>query len=202
MTQPSTRLPAAERRLLTVDTVIDLAAEESPDRITTEQIAQRMGITQGALFRHFPSKEAIWEAVMGQVAERLLERVERAAREAGNIGDALQAIFMAHVRFVAEHPGVPRILFGELQRPETTPARHVARMLVRHYGEHLQGLIRQGQERGELAADIAPQAAAALFIGTIQGLVMQTLLEGDTRALLQRAPTAFALLRRCLEART
>ncbi len=199
MTQSATRLPAAERRRLTVDTVIELAASESPDRITTEQIAQRMGITQGALFRHFASKEAIWEAVMGHVAEQLLERVERAAREADGIGAALQAMFMAHVRFVAEHPGVPRILFGELQRPEMTPARHAARMLVRHYGEHLQGLIRQGQARGELASSIDPATAASLFIGSIQGLVMQSLIDGDPAAMLQRAPAAYALLRRCLE---
>ncbi len=57
-------LPADERRAATIEAVIHLAAEQNPSDITTTAIAQRMGLTQGALFRHFPSKDAIVEAVM------------------------------------------------------------------------------------------------------------------------------------------
>ena len=49
-------LSAEERREVTVETVIDLAAEQNPTDITTGAIAKRMGVTQGALFRHFPSQ--------------------------------------------------------------------------------------------------------------------------------------------------
>ena len=57
-------LPADERRAVTVEAVIALAAEQNPGEITTAAIAKRMGLTQGALFRHFPSKDAILQAVM------------------------------------------------------------------------------------------------------------------------------------------
>lgn len=50
-------LSAEERRAVTVDTVVALAAEENPSEITTAAIAARMKVTQGALFRHFPSKD-------------------------------------------------------------------------------------------------------------------------------------------------
>ncbi len=56
-------LPADERRAATVEAVVDLAAEQNPSDITTTAIAQRMGLAQGALFRHFPSKDAILESV-------------------------------------------------------------------------------------------------------------------------------------------
>ena len=49
-------LTADERRAATVQAVVDLAAERNPSDITTTAIAQRMGLTQGALFRHFPTK--------------------------------------------------------------------------------------------------------------------------------------------------
>lgn len=65
-------LPADERRAATVEAVVDLAAEQNPSDITTTAIAQRMGLTQGALFRHFPTKDAILQAVMSWVTERLL----------------------------------------------------------------------------------------------------------------------------------
>ena len=59
----SKHLPADERRAATVEAVVDLAAEQNPSDITTTAIAQRMGLTQGALFRHFQSKDAILEPV-------------------------------------------------------------------------------------------------------------------------------------------
>ncbi len=55
--------------------MIGLAAETNPDRITTAAIAEQMEVTQGALFRHFPNKAAIWQAVMVWVAERLMQRL-------------------------------------------------------------------------------------------------------------------------------
>ena len=124
MSEHPKHLPADERRAATVEAVINLAAEQNPSDITTTAIAQRMGLTQGALFRHFPTKDAILEAVMTWVAERLLSRVDRAAQNVTSPLAALEAVFMAHIDFVSEHPGVPRMLFGELQRPgETLPKR-------------------------------------------------------------------------------
>jgi len=49
-------LPAEARRAATVQAVVDLAAEQNPAEITTTAIADRMGLTQGALFRHFPEQ--------------------------------------------------------------------------------------------------------------------------------------------------
>ena len=54
-------LPAETRRAVTVEAVIELAAERDPGEITTAAIASHMKLTQGALFRHFPSKDAIWD---------------------------------------------------------------------------------------------------------------------------------------------
>ena len=58
-TSSGTRLPAAKRRETTVQAVIDLAAAQNPAEITTSDIAEKMQITQGALFRHFATKDAI-----------------------------------------------------------------------------------------------------------------------------------------------
>lgn len=196
MTDKSRHLPAAERRAVTVETVVALAAERNPGEITTAAIAERMHLTQGALFRHFASKDAIWAAVMEWVAERLLARVDSAAAQAGDPGAALEAMFLAHVDFVARHPGVPRILFGELQRAEVTPARRMVQTLIARYHERLVALLERGKASGELAADLDCAAAATLFIGTIQGLVMSSMLAGDVERVRQDAPRVFAIYRR------
>ena len=117
MSERPQHLSAEERRAATVQAVVDLAAEQNPAEITTTAIADRMGLTQGALFRHFPTKDAILQAVMSWVTERLLARVDKAAEGTTSPVAALEAVFMTHIDFVSEHPGVPRMLFGELQRP-------------------------------------------------------------------------------------
>ena len=192
----SQRIPAAERRAATVEAVVSLAGCQNPSEITTAAIAKHMNVTQGALFRHFPSKEAIWEAVMAWVAERLLVRMDDSARDIESPLAAMEAMFMSHVGFVAEHPGMPRMVFSELQRAEPTPAKRMVHTLLQRYADRLRGLIEKGKASGELCAVLDTEAAATLFIGTIQGLVMQALVAGDVGRMLDDAPRVFAIYRR------
>ena len=198
MRTSSKHLPAEARRTMTVETVVNLAAEQNPSDITTAAIAKRMGLTQGALFRHFPTKDDILQAVMEWVVQRLLARVEQAAQSASSPLAALEAVFMAHIEFVAQHPGVPRMLFGELQRPEETVPKRLAQTLIRRYGEHLRQILEDGKQQRELDATIDVDAASLLFIGSIQGLVMQSLLAGHVEGIRRDAPRVFALFCRCI----
>lgn len=189
-------LPADERRAATVEAVVQLAAQHNPSDITTTWIARQMGVTQGALFKHFPSKEAILEAVMHWVAERLLARVDQAAQACTSPLETLQAIFMAHIDFVTEHPGVPRMLFGELQRQGETLPKKMVQTLIRQYRARLQQVMEQGKANGELDALLDVDAATVLFVGSIQGLVMQSLIAGDVARLRADAPGVWAIYRR------
>lgn len=203
MNSPAKYLSAEARRAATVEAVIQLAAQTPPSEITTTAIAQHMGVTQGALFKHFPTKEAILEAVMVWVAEHLLSRVDEAAHSVqahGGALAALEAIFLAHVDFVVEHPGVPRMLFGELQRSEMTAPKRVVQTLLGHYGARLQQWLAQGQAQGQVAGTLDCATAVTLFIGSLQGLVMQSMLAGDVLHMRRQAAPVFALYRRAVMA--
>lgn len=189
-------LSAQERRAETVETVIELAGSENPDNITTAAIAKRMNLTQGALFRHFPTKEAIWQAVMKWLAEQLITRIDRAAQGIDCPLEAMQAMFLSHVEFVAEHPGVPRMLLGELQRADATPAKRLAQTMFQRYEERLHLLFEKGKASGVFPNTLNNAAAATMFIGTIQGLVIQSLIAGDIDRMRADAPQVFAIYRR------
>ena len=199
---PSPRyLPADVRRNATVETVVSLAAERNPSDITTTEIAARMGLTQGALFRHFVNKDAIVQAVMAWVSERLLSRLDTASANAASPLAALEAMFLAHAGFVADHPGVPRMLFAELQRPSESVTRRMVQTLLSHYRQRLQQLFDAAKAREQLDSALDVDAAISLFIGTVQGLVMQSLLSGNSETIRRDAPRAFAIYRRGIEAR-
>ena len=81
-------LPSEQRRAEAVEAVVELAAHTSPDTITTTEVAAQMKLTQGALFKHFPTKDALWQRVMEWVADQLLARIDRLA---GGEADPLAA---------------------------------------------------------------------------------------------------------------
>ena len=191
-------LPAEARRTLTVETVVTLAGRQNPSEITTAAIAEQMNVTQGALFRHFPTKEAIWQAVMQWVADRLLDRIDRAAAASATPVEALRAMFMSHLEFAIEHPGVPRMMFGELQHSRATPAKKVARALMRSYAERLSVRIEDAKTAELIAPDTDCRAAATLFIGTIQGLVMQSMISGELKSARESADAVFSIYLRGL----
>jgi len=87
-------------------------------------------------------------------------------------------------------------MFGELQRTGDSLPRRMVRTLLGRYGERLQQLFAQGKAEGEIDSDLDAEAAATLFIGTIQGLVMQSMLSGDVERIRRDAPRVFAIYQR------
>ena len=88
------------------------------------------------------------------------------------------------------------MMFGELQRAGDSLPRRMVRTLLARYGERLQQLFAQGKAGGEIDPTLDPEAAATLFIGTIQGLVMQSMLSGDVERIRRDAPRVFAIYQR------
>ena len=183
---------------MTIRTVIELAGSHNPSEISTSAIARRMHLSQGALFRHFASKEALWQATMEWVRDQLLARIDQAAHTGSSPLEGLEAMFMSHIEFIIEHPGVPRILFGELQRAEPTPAKQVAQTIVERYTRLVCARIEAGKATGAIAAEVDTGSAALLFLGAVQGVVIRSLLSGDLQRLRSQAPGVFTLFRRAL----
>ena len=174
-------LTSKQRRAATVEAVIALAASSNPAEITTAQIGAYMDVTQGALFRHFSSKQEIWTAVMDWTATDLLARLDRI--ETDNSIAGLVAMFTTHIEFIIAHPGIPAILFGELQRSGETPSKARLQRLMADYATRLASRLAEAKTAGLIADDTDIPAAAILFLGIIQGLVMQAMMTGDFAAM-------------------
>ncbi|MFA5627221.1 MAG: hypothetical protein WCX90_01490 [Thiohalomonadaceae bacterium] len=106
---------------------------------------------------------------------------------------------MANIDFVAKHPGVPRMMFGELQRAGKTAPKSMVQTLLRHYNERLYRLLEDGKAQGEVSVQLDTEAAVILFIGTVQGLVMRSLLSGDVDSIRHTAPRVFAIYKRGIQ---
>jgi AcrR family transcriptional regulator len=188
------RLRTGERQREIVATVLAIARERGPDAITTQAIADRIGVTQAALFKHFPDKQAIWLAVFAWIREALGAAFDAAVAGGDTPLHKLERAFLAHVAFVAAHPGVPRVLFHELQYPDDSPVRAEVRTMIVAYRKRIAALVREAKAAGELAPACDTALAPILFIGAIQGLVIDASLTGDETRMNRRARPALRVL--------
>ncbi len=106
----------------------------------------------------------------------------------------------AHVDFVIEQPGVPRILFGELQRAGDTPTKAIARQLMAGYRARVARELHAAREAGDIADATDVEAATVMFLTLVQGMVMQALAVDDFSAMPALARRLFGLFRQGLGA--
>ena len=185
---PNSRQSTESRQAEIIATMLALAAERNPADLTTTDIAKAMGVTQGALFRHFPSKEAIRLAVAEWVEANLMARLGAARQVAPDALQGLEAMFLAHVQFIREFPGVPRFVFAELQQPGDSPVRQRVQKIMQRHRQTVAEVLESAKATQLIRHDLDCRAAAGLFLGAIQGLVVQAMLgealaEIDERAL-------------------
>lgn len=182
-----------QRQSAAVEAVVQLCADQDPATLTTARIAREVGLSQGALFKHFPNKNRLWASVAGWVSEQLTSQVFREADRHELADQALEAMFLAHVGFIARHPGIPRLMLGELQKPGNGAAKTIIRQTLARYRKKVVGLLDLAIQQGRVAPGIDTEAAAVLYLGAIQGLVVQAMVSGEVHTLEQAAPRIFKL---------
>jgi len=187
------RMSSEDRQSEIIRVAVELAEEKDVGSVTTQDMADAMQLTQGAIFRHFASKDDIWLAVMHWIRDSLMKVLGKAAADATDPLDALQRMFLAHVAFVSKHPAIPRIIFSELQHKKDGKMRHLIQELMSGYESRIAGLLDAAKEQSLVDGALDSKSAAVLYIGMIQGLVMQVSIFGGKRSLMHEAEKIFPI---------
>lgn len=156
-----------------------------------KQSTPRSKLTYTALLRSFYSNESFLETVMEWVAKRLLKRIDTAIVKSSTPLMGLEAVFMANIEFVTNYPELPRLLLSELQKQKHTVAKKMAKKLLFHYSARLHALFCDAKAQGELPSDLDVDTAVTTFVGSIQGLVVQSLLLDDPGFIRREALNVF-----------
>lgn len=116
---PQKKSPKIEKRTVKerrqqVITVLThmLHSERGMERMTTARLAQEVGVSEAALYRYFPSKTKMFEALLDNIEANLFSRIDQAGAmetsTANRVRDILQMIF----DFARKNPGMTRVLTG------------------------------------------------------------------------------------------
>lgn len=193
MSAPRHRLPAEERQEEIIKAAVELAGEHGVDNVTTQDMANAVGITQGAIFRHFPSKDMIWLAVVHWVRGRLMSVVDLAASQGSDPLDSLEKMFFAHLGFVEKFPAIPKLVFTDQLLKKNPKIRQLVRGILADYEEKVYRLLNQAKVQHLVRQDLDEHSAAAMFIGLIQGLVMRVSIIEARKSLVAEGKLIFPL---------
>ncbi|MBG0799931.1 TetR/AcrR family transcriptional regulator C-terminal domain-containing protein [Methylocystis sp. FS] len=113
---------------------------------------------------------------------------------------SLEAMFVADIAYLADHPNIQRMLLGALGRTNSSALRLMIEAVIQRYEQRLSSIIEEAQQCGEIRTTIDKRIAARLFIAAIQHLVFRALIVGDVDSIREAAPDAFKSYRACMEA--
>ncbi|MEE9320929.1 MAG: TetR family transcriptional regulator C-terminal domain-containing protein [Granulosicoccus sp.] len=168
------RKSAEERKFEIVTAALKLADKSGPDRVTTETLADAVGLTHAGLFRHFPRKISIWEAVAEYIGEQMEIRWARAERTNSDAPDTrLRELLLSQLRLIRTFPAIPALLFSRELQIENEQLRKDFGVLMKRFHERLKNSIQDAQAEKIFRADLSADDTAYLLISLIQGLTVR-----------------------------
>lgn len=140
-TDSGTGTPRQEEVL---DHALALVQEAGLAGLTVRKLAQRVGFSEAALYRHYPSKESLLVALMERVRGRLMEPIREIARDRSRPPrERLTAILRQHVKLVLEVEGLPILLVAEAAASGNEALLEQMRQQIGEYLDLLESLIEE-----------------------------------------------------------
>lgn len=167
------RKSAPERKAEIIDACLELADRLGPDRMTTNDVARAVGLTQAGIFRHFPSKQALWLAVAETIGERLAAAWARAMALKAPPDARLRALLRAQFEQINAAPAMPAIMFSRELNIDNPELRQTMRRRLMTFHAHIAALLEEMRASGELRGDLVPADAAVYLTSLVQGLAIR-----------------------------
>jgi len=188
--------PTAPRKEEIIDRTFELVREHGFAGLRMRQIADRVGVTEGALYRHFPSKEAILLALVDRMEGRLLGPIRKIASDPELPPKRkLEEILRHHLRTVIEARSLPILLISEASFSEHEELRARMAGLLSSYLGVLESLARQV----DTAEGFEPRELTVLLLGLPAAVALtQRLLPDDALAARFLGPVAAQYIHRIL----
>jgi len=167
------RKSANERKTEIVTAMLRLADELGPDRLTTQSVADAVGVTQPAIFRHFATKQDLWLAVAEMISDHLTTAWAQALLTSDDPISRIKALILVQMRQIEAMPAIPSILFSRELQVENDSLRNSVQGLMTQLVGLLQNELLAGQGAGVFNPVLSPKDGALLLVSLVQGLTIR-----------------------------
>ena len=148
--------------------------ETSPgQRITTAKLAAEVGVSEAALYRHFPSKARMFEGLIEFIEDTLLSRINLILENEKETQSRIYNILLLLLAFAEKNPGITRILTGDALQGEQERLRERVQSLFEKLETQLKQVLRERKLREGKTFQSDELTIANFLLAYIEGKMNQ-----------------------------
>ncbi|MCB1614421.1 MAG: nucleoid occlusion factor SlmA [Pseudomonadales bacterium] len=161
-----------ERRQHILEALACMLENEPGNRITTAKLAREVGVSEAALYRHFPSKAKMYEGLIDYIENVLFSRINQICAEQRDTKTQCEKICTLVLIFAEKNPGLCRILTAEALTGEAGRLRQQVNQIFNRVKTQIKQLFRESEIRTGERIAISESSAADLLTAYLQGKIM------------------------------
>jgi TetR/AcrR family transcriptional regulator len=177
--------PKGERKQQILEALAKMLEDSPGGKITTAKLAENVGVSEAALYRHFPSKTKMFEGLIEFIEEAIFSRVGLITKENSSAIKQCENILTLLLTFVERNPGITRLLTGDALTGETDRLRQRIAQFYDRLETQLKQILREAEMKEGLRPVLPVNSAANLLLSAAEGRIMQFV-----RSDFKRPPTA------------
>lgn len=172
MTKTQKQLQSEQTRQQIIDTAARLFASRGFDGTSMSDLAAAAGLTKGAFYHHFESKDALFFAVVQSVQDKWVNAVGTEVMQAPHALDQIMILLTNHARLLHQEPTLCLVMHGLTAEMEETNPGFLTALHEVYQGMigFIQELLQRGQAQQQVRTDVDAQLMAVNLVGLLRGV--------------------------------
>lgn len=191
-------MPRPSRKQAILEALAGELEQHPGDRITTAALARAVGVSEAALYRHFPSKARMFEGLIGFAEESVFARVNQILQDERNTRERVAKLLYLLLGFSDRNPGITRVLLGDALVGERERLHDRVQQFFERLDLQMRQVLREAALRQDAELLCSPEAAAGMLTAYVEGRMQQFLRSRFQRPSLAAWEADWAVLSRGL----
>jgi TetR/AcrR family transcriptional regulator len=191
-------MPRPSRKQAILEALAGELEQHPGDRITTAALARAVGVSEAALYRHFPSKARMFEGLIGFAEESVFARINQILQDERSTRERVARVLYLLLGFSDRNPGITRVLLGDALVGERERLHDRVQQFFERLDLQLRQVLREAALRQDAELLCAPEAAAGMLTAYVEGRMQQFLRSRFQRPSLAAWEADWAVLSRGL----
>ncbi|MGM0632367.1 MAG: nucleoid occlusion factor SlmA [Pseudomonadota bacterium] len=169
----ATATPKPSRKEQILQALASMLESGPGERITTAALAREVGVSEAALYRHFPSKAKMFEGLILFIEDTLFVRINLIIQDEPTVQDRCEKILTLVLAFAEKNPGMTRLLTGDALTGETERLRLRITRLFDRIEAQIKQVLREAGIREQQQTTISSTVLANLLMAIVEGRLAQ-----------------------------
>ncbi|QSP95211.1 nucleoid occlusion factor SlmA [Marinobacter salinisoli] len=169
------------RREAILHALVELLEKDPGARITTAGLAKSVGVTEAALYRHFPSKRKMFEALIEFAEDAVFTRCQVILQEQDDVTVRLQQLVNLVLVFAERNPGLCCVLTGDALMGENETLRKRASQFFERLETQVRQILKEGDIRQGVRPRTSPARGAEFVLVFMEGRIQRFIRSSFTR---------------------